>query len=112
MVYNRAMSILKEEIEEALQDLAVENMQTWSEAQEFYAALCNTTWTRTTPSLDKWACTWRYAAALIADVAQCELNSYTDLYCSGSEDDAWTEGHVSLRVRELLAAEGFQPIEI
>jgi hypothetical protein len=55
-------------------------------AQNFYAALCNNSFTPKDVwgilTNITWDCTWRYAADLIADIRQTE--DYLTWYCSGT----------------------------
>lgn len=54
-------------------------------AQNLYAAMCNTDFTKNAiwPILqeDTWSCSWRYAGGIIADMR--EQGDYMDWYCSG-----------------------------
>ena len=54
-------------------------------AQNLYAAMCNTEFTRNDvwPILTekRWSCSWRYAGGIIADMR--EEGDYIDWYCSG-----------------------------
>lgn len=54
-------------------------------AQNLYAAMCNTDFTKNEvwPILqeDTWSCSWRYAGGIIADMR--EEGDYIDWYCSG-----------------------------
>lgn len=97
-------------------------------AQNLYAALCNNEFQRNEvfPILSNktWACSWRYAGGIIADM--CETGDYIDWYCSGSrhradlDDESYNslnkeqqeeylqrksyvgEGHVTDEIREDL----------
>jgi hypothetical protein len=57
-------------------------------AQNLYAAMCNTEFTRNDvwPILTekRWSCSWRYAGGIIADMRQ--EGDYIDWYCSGIRD--------------------------
>ena len=58
-------------------------------AQNLYAAMCNTEFTRNDvwPILTekRWSCSWRYAGGIIADMR--EEGDYIDWYCSGIRGD-------------------------
>ena len=72
-------------------------------AQNLYAAMCNTDFTKNEvwPVLqeDTWSCSWRYAGGIIADMR--EEGDYIDWYCSGNE------GHVTDEIREDLLKLGW-----
>lgn len=60
-------------------------------AQNFYAALCNTSIYPIDNLFDiirgeAWGCSWRYAAGLVADYRENE--DYIDWYCSGMHDES------------------------
>lgn len=62
-------------------------------AQNLYAALCNNDFVKneTWPILqdDVWACSWRHAGGIIADMRQ--EGDYINWYCSGIRDDYLSE---------------------
>ena len=57
-------------------------------AQNFYAALCNNSYTPKDVwgilSNVTWDCTWRYAALIVSEIREDE--SFIDWYCSGIRD--------------------------
>lgn len=60
-------------------------------AQNFYAALCNTSLYPIDNLFDiikgeAWGCSWRYAAGIVADYRENE--DYIDWYCSGMHDES------------------------
>lgn len=65
-------------------------------AQNLYAALCNNDFTKNEvwPLLkeEAWACSWRYAGGIIADMR--EEGDYIDWYCSGIGQSADSVGSV------------------
>jgi hypothetical protein len=79
-----------EAVKAAVQDLGF--------AVRLYSALCNE-WSRDS---ETWACSWRYAGGLVADLRD-QGETYLDFYGRGSE------GHVASDVRGLLAALGWKP---
>ena len=80
-------------------------------AQNLYAAMCNTDFTKNDvwPILheDTWSCSWRYAGGIIADMR--ETGDYMDWYCSGIGrcGDAVSEGVVTDEIREDLLKLGW-----
>ena len=80
-------------------------------AQNLYAAMCNTDFTKNDvwPILqeDTWSCSWRYSGGIIADMR--EKGDYMDWYCSGIGrcDDAVPEGVVTDEIREDLLKLGW-----
>jgi hypothetical protein len=86
-------------------------------AQNLYAALCNNEFQPQDVWMvlkdDRWSCTWRHAASIIADIRGD--SDYMDWYCSGM--GFWTtndvavgyvpEGMVSSEVREDLSRLGW-----
>ncbi len=55
-------------------------------AQNLYAAMCNNGFKK---SEARWACSWRYAGGIIADMRQ--EGDYIDWYCSGILSDLSTD---------------------
>lgn len=82
-------------------------------AQNLYAALCNTDFTKNDvwPILqdDTWSCSWRYAGGIIADML--EEGDYMDWYCSGigrhDDDGTVGEGMVTDEIRADLLKLGW-----
>jgi len=80
-------------------------------AQNLYAAMCNTDFTKNDiwPILQEntWSCSWRYAGGIIADMR--EQGDYMDWYCSGigSENSDVREGIVTDEIREDLLKLGW-----
>ena len=64
--------------------------------QNVYAALCNRKWRKLEvwailQDDAEWACTWRYAGGLVAEIHNGS-GDYMDWYCSGYNED---EGYVN-----------------
>ena len=80
-------------------------------AQNLYAAMCNTDFTKNDiwPILqeDTWHCSWRYAGGIIADMR--EQGDYMDWYCSGigGQIGEVSEGVVTDEIREDLLRVGW-----
>ena len=80
-------------------------------AQNLYAAMCNTDFTKNDvwPILqeDTWHCSWRYAGGIIADMR--EQGDYMDWYCSGigGQIGEVSEGVVTDEIREDLLKLGW-----
>jgi hypothetical protein len=69
-----------------------------------YGALCNVRWEHRDGT--RYACTWRYAAGLIAEIRNAVTGTsedYMDWYCSGGE------GTVVPVINDALAMRGWQP---
>lgn len=69
---------------------------------DLYNALCNIEWQRISDPLDTWACSWRYAGGLAADLCK-QGEDYMDYYCSGKEQA------VTPAIRSLLGQLGWVP---
>ena len=80
-------------------------------AQNLYAAMCNTDFTKNDiwPILqeDTWHCSWRYAGGIIADMRK--QGDYMDWYCSGigGQIGEVSEGVVTDEIREDLLKLGW-----
>ena len=80
-------------------------------AQNLYAAMCNTDFTKNDiwPILqeDTWHCSWRYAGGIIADMRK--QGDYMDWYCSGigGQIGEVSEGVVTDKIREDLLKLGW-----
>ena len=82
-------------------------------AQNLYAAMCNTDFTKNDiwPILQEntWSCSWRYAGGIIADMR--EQGDYMDWYCSGiglaDISGDVREGIVTDEIREDLLRVGW-----
>jgi len=80
-------------------------------AQNLYAALCNNDFIKNEvfPILkgEEWACSWRYAGGIIADMR--EQGDYIDWYCSGigKQDGSVGEGEVTEEIRDDLLKLGW-----
>jgi hypothetical protein len=80
-------------------------------AQNLYAAMCNNDFIKNDvwPILQQetWACSWRYAGGIIADMR--EQGDYIDWYCSGigRHDDHVGEGTVTDEIRDDLLKLGW-----
>ena len=80
-------------------------------AQNLYAAMCNTDFTKNDiwPILqeDTWHCSWRYAGGIIAGMR--EQGDYMDWYCSGigGQIGEVSEGVVTDEIREDLLKLGW-----
>lgn len=63
-------------------------------AQQLYATLCNTKWSKTDSfSLlkeDYWRCSWRSSAKFVAGLRNLD-ERYNQFYCSGNEEDPVSE---------------------
>lgn len=92
-------------------------------AQALYAAMCNRQWRRADGTGERWACSWRGAGGIVAELrGRGEI--YVDWYCSGISDvdlepaDApppaaerpVPEGTVRDDVRDLLGRLGWRPV--
>lgn len=84
-------------------------------AQNLYAALCNNDFQKldVIPILknEKWACSWRYAGGIIADMK--EDGDYIDWYCSGirggmdlNEEEYTPEQRERLKIVDKFVGEG------
>lgn len=70
-----------------------------------YAALCNRKWLKDGEILPDnhwiddchWACSWRYAGELVADLRN-QNEDYTDFYCSGGEGGVTLEVEIELKL--------------
>ncbi len=69
---------------------------------ELYGALCNIVWWKKERPETRWACSWRYAGGLAADLCG-QGEDYLDYYCSGNEQ------MVGVRIREILGTAGWEP---
>jgi len=74
-------------------------------AQNLYAAMCNRAFIKNDviPLLkeESWACTWRYAAGIVANM--CEKGDYLDWYTSTGNDESYVnEGYVTDEIKEDL----------
>lgn len=70
-------------------------------ANDLYAALCNRPW-RHKDGGEIWACTWRYAGGLVAEMRG--KGDYMSHYCSGNE------GHVAEEIASMLHDLGWSPL--
>ena len=82
------------EIKEKIQDKVF--------AERLYASLCNMQW-KYKADEELWACTWRYAGAMVAELRNQE-EEYLDFYCSGNE------GIVDSEIGSLLGEMGWNPV--
>lgn len=82
------------EIQEKIQDEAF--------AGKLYASLCNMQW-RYKADPDVWACTWRYAGGMVANLRDQD-EDYIDFYGSGNE------GTIDSEIGELFTAMGWQAV--
>ena len=76
--------------------------------QNFYAALCNNIWIKGTLQL---IMTWRYAAAIVADIIH--QGDYIDWYCSGmgrTNDLYVQEGTITHEILEDMLTLGWHPL--
>lgn len=87
-----------------------------SYAQNLYCALCNTDWQKQElwPVLqdETWACTWRTAGAIVADLK--DSGDYLDWYCSGignKDTGNVTEGIVTPEIESDLKDIGWICVE-
>ena len=94
-------------------------------AQNFYAALCDQVWYEQDAwqilGDRTWCCSWRTAAAIVADIRGS--GDYIDWYCSGSfvwhDQDGYepttvekryvAEGMITAEIRQDLASLGWYP---